>query len=302
MSAPAPVPVWFDEAVRTPRGGRSAVIGDVEVQWQTWGRPGDPTVVLVHGGAANATWWHAVAPGLARTHRVAAIDLSGHGDSGHAPAGYSFDKWAAEVVAVARMESSGGRAWVVGHSMGGLVALTAAALYGSDLAGVVGVDVPGEVLTPRVLPTAADLPVRPTGAAREEMVARFRTRPGDPATLEFIRRYIAEHSVIERASGWGWQFDARVTMHGHFNRDLLRRAACPVGLVVAERGLLSAEEVNVLREILAAGTGHEVAVSWIADSGHHVMLDQPQRLTEILAARLAGRVEPSGRHPDSCVL
>ncbi|SDO65732.1 Lysophospholipase, alpha-beta hydrolase superfamily [Nakamurella panacisegetis] len=298
----APVPGWFDEAVRTPRGRGSAAIGGVEVRWQTWGRTGDPTVVLVHGGAANATWWHGVAPGLAQTHRVAAIDLSGHGDSDHVPTGYSFETWAAEVIEVARKESSGGRPWIVGHSMGALVALDVAARYGPELAGVVGVDVPEEVLSPRAIPTAAELPLRPRGQAREEMIARFRTRPSDPATQEFIRRYVAEHSVTECGSGWGWKFDPRVTLHGHFDQELLRKAGCPVSLVMAERGLLSADDVDILRKILESGTGHEVAVSWIADSGHHVMLDQPQRLTEALAARLAAASAHADDDVDSCVL
>src|SRR5690349_13338945 len=40
-----------------------------------------PPVVLLHGPAGNATHWLRALPELARTHRVVAPDLPGHGDT-----------------------------------------------------------------------------------------------------------------------------------------------------------------------------------------------------------------------------
>ena len=58
---------------------------------------------------------------------VAALDLSGHGDSGRRET-YSLDLWAAEVLGVAEDAGIAGPPTVIGHSMGGFVTLRAASL------------------------------------------------------------------------------------------------------------------------------------------------------------------------------
>jgi len=44
------------------------------------GEVGGPAIVFVHGGAAHAHGWSFIAPLFVPDDRVAAIDLSGHGD------------------------------------------------------------------------------------------------------------------------------------------------------------------------------------------------------------------------------
>ena len=51
------------------------------------------------GGGAHAHWWTHVAATFARDLRVVALDLSGHGDSGHRDE-YDIELWASEVMAV----------------------------------------------------------------------------------------------------------------------------------------------------------------------------------------------------------
>ena len=103
--------------------------------------------MLVHGGAAHARWWDHIAPLLAHDRRVVALDLSGHGDSGRRER-YSLDGWAHEVLAVARAAGITDPPIIVGHSMGGFVALRAAGLFGADLEGIVVIDSPVQDITP----------------------------------------------------------------------------------------------------------------------------------------------------------
>jgi pimeloyl-ACP methyl ester carboxylesterase len=70
--------------------------------------------------------------------RVVALDLSGHGDSGRREA-YTLDQWSREVLAAAGHAGITKPPTVIGHSMGGFVALRAAGLYGSRLARVVAI-------------------------------------------------------------------------------------------------------------------------------------------------------------------
>jgi pimeloyl-ACP methyl ester carboxylesterase len=86
-----------------------------------------PAVVLTHGFVADTSTWSLVGPMLvARGFRVIAYDHRGHGQSAAAgSAGYGFEAWAADLMAV--VESSGvDDATVVGHSMGGIGILAAA--------------------------------------------------------------------------------------------------------------------------------------------------------------------------------
>src|SRR5262249_10506924 len=83
------------------------------------GRPGRPGVLLLHGGAAHAHWWDAIAPALADRYPLVALDQRGHGESGWpSPPAYATEDFVADLVGV--MDAIGwDRAAVVGHSMGG---------------------------------------------------------------------------------------------------------------------------------------------------------------------------------------
>lgn len=111
------------------------------VHLRCWGREGLPGVVLIHGGAANSAWWDHIAPFLTRTHRVVALDLTGHGDSGWRR-WYHLDLWAREAITAAAAGGAVGRPLVVGHSMGGWVAATVGARHGDVVSGVVIIDSP----------------------------------------------------------------------------------------------------------------------------------------------------------------
>jgi pimeloyl-ACP methyl ester carboxylesterase len=77
-------------------------------------------VILLHGLAGSARWWSRNLPALSRAHRVIAIDLPGFGAS---PRGQRLDLDEIGAQLVATMDELGiGRASVLGHSMGGLIA------------------------------------------------------------------------------------------------------------------------------------------------------------------------------------
>jgi pimeloyl-ACP methyl ester carboxylesterase len=81
-----------------------------------------PTVVLIHGMINSSRHWQEVALRLARTHRVVAPDLIGHGDSATPRGDYSLGAHAASIrdlLATIGVE----RATIVGHSLGGGVAM-----------------------------------------------------------------------------------------------------------------------------------------------------------------------------------
>jgi pimeloyl-ACP methyl ester carboxylesterase len=82
-----------------------------------------PPVLLVHGHEQSATSWRWVIPVLARTHRVLALSLPGHGDSGPAAGGYAPGADLAPLVADFLDSLGVGALHVVGNSIGGAVLL-----------------------------------------------------------------------------------------------------------------------------------------------------------------------------------
>jgi 4,5:9,10-diseco-3-hydroxy-5,9,17-trioxoandrosta-1(10),2-diene-4-oate hydrolase len=81
-----------------------------------------PTLLLLHGHEQSATSWRWVIPDLARTHRVLALSLPGHGDTAHAGT-YTPGSDTAPFVADFLDTLDVGPLHVVGHSAGGAVAL-----------------------------------------------------------------------------------------------------------------------------------------------------------------------------------
>ncbi len=94
----------------------------VPVQYFAGGPPEAPPLLLIHGLGGSAANWTAVAPALAERRRVLVPELPGHGRSAPLAAAPGLAPYADAVAAVLEQEGVR-RSPVVGHSMGGAVAL-----------------------------------------------------------------------------------------------------------------------------------------------------------------------------------
>ncbi len=92
--------------------------------WEVAGPPDGPLIVFIHGTRVTRTMWRAVVGRLANTYRCVSVDLPGHGTLGKRT--FTLDA-AADVVDAAIDSAGGGPAVLVGHSLGGYVALAVAA-------------------------------------------------------------------------------------------------------------------------------------------------------------------------------
>ncbi len=127
-----------------PQTGRVAepVFGGLAYVEQ-WGDPADPPVILVHGlGQNGARDWQQLAPRLAVDHFVVTFDLPGFGRSDadnqrYSPQSYTqFVRWIADTYI--------GRPFVlIGHSMGGAIALNYAATHRRHVSRLILIDTAG---------------------------------------------------------------------------------------------------------------------------------------------------------------
>jgi pimeloyl-ACP methyl ester carboxylesterase len=276
-------PSWYTDALASSPERRSVRVRDVQIAVRTWGAAGNPDVVLIHGAAAHGGWWDHIGPRLAAGRRVTALDLSGHGDSDHRADGYDLATWADEVMAAV---GPGSRPVVIGHSLGGIVALQVAHTYGTRIAGVVTVDSPVVEAVPADAARHRD---RIFGRQRSypslaDAVARFRPVP-DQDALPYVVEHIAAESARLTDSGWQWKFDPRIFVRPALPARPLAGLDLPAAAVIAAHGIVPRRDPAHVAQALGA----PVDVVEIPAAGHHVMLDRPLELVSVLEQRLSPR-------------
>lgn len=111
---------------------------NVEIHYTKAGSRGS-NVVLIHGWCCRAAYWQSTVKGLEKDHRVYAVDLAGHGESGKNRKEWTIENYGHDIEALVNHEKLD-EVILVGHSMGGDVALEAATLLGERVKGVVLVD------------------------------------------------------------------------------------------------------------------------------------------------------------------
>lgn len=280
-------PGWFLEATASKPESRWTQLEGVDLHYLRWGDPARPGLVLVHGGAAHAHWWSFLAPLLARQYHVVAPDLSGHGESGRREE-YPREVWARELMAVMDHASFPGPPVVVGHSLGGLVTIVAASLYGERLAGAIVVDSPvrrpdpeseegqrGRMFrNPKVYPEL------------EEAVAHFHLVPPQPCENRYILEHVARHSLRRTDQGWTWKFDPRVFLRVTLTpmNEFLARTRCRVAVLRGELSRLVPPEIG---EYMYELLHRNAPIVEIPQAHHHLLLDQPLAFVAALRALLA---------------
>lgn len=283
-------PRWFTDALAVPCSDATVEVDGCPIHYLAWGERDRKGLLFVHGGGAHAHWWTHVAGAIGGDHRIAAVDLSGHGDSGRRDS-YSLETWAREVLAVAADAGMSGPPVVVGHSMGGFVSIVTAALHPEALEGVIVVDSPvsepdPEVDAARVGEAFGKPKVYPDVAT---VRAKFRTVPPQEHYLDYVLDHVAPHSLREVDGGFSWKFDHHVfTSAFEVNpraaaRPYLPQVRSRIALLKSECGLISDD----IGEFMYDQLGRVAPVIELPLAGHHPMLDQPLLLLTALRTLLA---------------
>jgi len=110
---------------QSPRyASRGLIMRHLRFHYLEWGAPESPPVLLLHGGHQSAHSWDLVSLALADRFHLYALDQRGHGDSEWAK-DKNYDTEAMTEDALEFVSRMGTEAPIVmGHSMGGLVALS----------------------------------------------------------------------------------------------------------------------------------------------------------------------------------
>ena len=265
-----------------------------------------PVVVLIHGITSASETWRELLPFLAESHTVIAPDLLGHGESAKPRGDYSLGAYAAGIrdLIVALGHD---RATVVGHSLGGGVAMQFAyqfpercermALISSGGLGpevhmmLRAASLPGSEF---VLPLIASSGVLSAGAAVGSLLVGLGLRPANDLA-EIARGYAslgdvrARRAFLHTLRGVIDPFGQRVSA-----RDRLYLAGEMPSLILwGQRDPVI--PVDHARDAHAAMPGSRLEI--LAGAGHFPHLDQPRTVARALETLIADS-EPADIHAD----
>jgi pimeloyl-ACP methyl ester carboxylesterase len=249
-----------------------------------------PELVLLHGGAQNAHTWDTVA--LALDRPLVAIDLPGHGHSGHREDHVYWPADNAGAIETAVRTLAPDAALVVGMSLGGLTALALADRAPELVRQLVLVDVTPGVNREKSTAIAQFIDGPEYFTSFDEILERTVTF-NPTRSVSSLRRGIL-HNAIEAPDGrWRWRYDLprRGSGEGDDGQimpglndlwDAVSRLPMPLTLV---RGSLSpvVDDEDVAELLRRCPTA---VVEVVEGAGHSVQGDKPLELARILADRL----------------
>lgn len=254
---------------------RSVNVGKLNLSYQEWGNPAAMPIVMLHGFGVSGHMFDEFADRMQDRYRLIALDQRGHGDSDWADDGdYTRSSFVSDLEAF-RKELGIERFILVGHSMGGLNAVTYTNLYPQHVRALVLVDV-----GPESAKEGVDNIVRFTRGPDElefeefvELAHRFNQR----RTMENIRERMRHRLKPTESGKYTWKFDSRFRQPDSGLRigseagnddswSLFRGVRVPTLLIrgaesdvltqeVAER---AATEMQLARMIVIPGAGHSV--------------------------------------------
>ena len=246
----------------------------VHIEYHVYGQ-GDPAVILIHGWACNSAYWNGQLDALKGRYTVVTLDLAGHGASGRNRTDWSIAHYADDVAAVAR-EIPNRQIVLVGHSMGGLVALAAAPRIGERVVGIIGVDTFHRVGLP---PPAPQEVARQIAPFRQNFIAAIH----DFVPKLFPRK--ADQRLVRKVADDMSHATPSVAVASLESLNALDYATVlpqvHVPIVAIDSDL---EPLNLVR-ITKAVPGFRAHV--LRGDGHFPMLDDAQRFNPLLLHEIA---------------
>ena len=230
---------------------------------------GNPPLVFIHGWCCDHTYWRDQLPEFARRHRVIAVDLRGHGQSDKPDQDYTIGGFADDVAwLIRRLELH--QPVVIGHSMGGVIALNLIRNH-LDLAraGVI-VDSPVVPLGPAFEPVKARLLGGLRSPAYQQVAATF--------VDNFLFRPESPEQLREEVIAGMTSAPPRVmatALESTLDEENIRTGPLPVPALFLRAATLP----NPEDQIREAYPGMEVRT---LDAAHFIQMEKPAEFNGIL--------------------
>ena len=241
---------------------------------------GDPPIVLVHGGMVSHTNFAPQLQHFSGKHRTVAVDLRGHGKSDAPKQDYTIARFADDVAWLCRQLKIS-KPVVVGHSMGGLVAIELAARTPDVPSAIVIMDSP-------VVPPAWFI------EALRPLVAVMRTPGYRDAIKQFMGGFIGFADAPDRRTRLlndmmaAPQHVSASSLESYLAYDSpAAAAACKVPVLYISAGMWFTD-VNKFKELCP-----QLLTAQTVGSGHYHQLEVPDQVNAMIDRFLVIAPRPS---------
>lgn len=222
-------------------------------------------VVMLHGWLDNSASFDQLAPEL-YDYNVTALDLAGHGHSEHKPDGCFYHLWDYALDVISMLNTINQTVWLVGHSMGGAVAMLVAALAPEKVRGLIVLDNMGPVTA------SAQERVVTMQRAIQKMLKHRSNRHARYTSIEDMisarmhgftqLSYDAAKAIVERGAtmsngDWVWRADQKLTFPSPFRMDeaavesYIEAIKCPTLALTADQGVYQNNQTLVKKRVQA---------------------------------------------------
>ena len=256
---------------------RSQPVHGMNFHYLEWGTPGQPVILMLHGGGQQAHSWDFISLPLAEQYHILALDQRGHGDSDWAADGdYSIEAHQADLDGF--IAALGLRDFhLIGHSMGGRNSYVWASRHPATLRSLVIVDT-GPVAQSRGRDRIQNFRELPDELdSFEEFAARVQEYTGRSReqTLGAL-----QYSIRQRPDGkWSWKYDKLLRTPGRQSPawsesqlwDAVSKIDCPTLITRGgDSDIFAAETMQRMQQVIP-----NCAAVTIPAAGHLVAGDNP---------------------------
>lgn len=241
---------------------------------------GEPALVFIHGGLADRSFYDSQLRAFAGSHRVIALDLAGHGESGSNRTKWGLPVFGADVKAVADAENLS-KMIIFGNSLGGPVAVEAALLLPGRAVGVVGIDTFNRVdytITPEEARGRAEAFRDDYAGNLKQMVKALFHPDADPALIAD-----AERRMMHTPPGAAYAMF--MSMSGYDMAAPIRRLTVPFRAI---NGDIYPTDVAGVRKTKA-----DFDAKLMKHMGHYPMIERPDEFNRLVAEVVREIVGPA---------
>ena len=277
-----PPPAAAPKAVQRPAepaegAARIAIAPDgVHVQYRVYGS-GEPALVFIHGWSCDSNYWREQIPAFKRKYTLVMVDLAGHGGTDGNRTDWTIARFGQDV-ATALSAVPNKQVILVGHSMGGPVAIEAARLLGGRAIGIIGVDTFKSIGAPAPSKAQVDAIIKPFEA---DFIGQTRSLVADHLFVKGANPQLAQKIAYDMSlSSPRVAVPAMRAVLEYDFREPLKDISVPIVAINSDLG----EPVNEtrIRKVLPKFR----AVTLVGD-GHFLMMEDPGRFNPALEAEVA---------------
>ena len=291
----------------------------------------DESLVFIHGWLLSRAYWQPLVSRLSNRYCCLTYDLRGFGDSaqglearvrkyidaddkgapmggeraGSVPSAYSLAAYAEDLCALLdHMELD--QVWLLGHSLGGSIALWAAYLRPDRIKGVICINAGGGIYIPREFEKfrAAGqqmMTFRPVWLAELPLLPRLFSRlmVRQPLALDWGRQRIQDFVRADRQAAEGALLESTTAEEVHLLPHIMHQLAQPVHFITASQDqVMPPRYVRYLASFhrdFQTGVQGRPMVSELSECGHMAMVEQPDEVAVVVESVLeqSALVEPS---------